>query len=77
MATKKNKRILICILISVLLLTPIPLQVKDGGSVWYKAVLYTVYDVHRIKETNAGEDIEYCEGTRVEILGFTVFDNVT
>lgn len=63
----------VCIVLALLLLVPIPLRLKDGGSVEYRAVLYTVTDVHRIApESESG----YLEGTVIEILGTEVFNNV-
>ena len=63
----------ICIALALVLLFPIPLRLKDGGSVEYKAVLYSVTDVRRLApEAENG----YLEGTIVEILGAEVFNNV-
>ena len=71
----KKKRLLagICIALALVLLTPIPLRLKDGGTVEYRAVLYSVKDVHRLAlETGSG----CLEGTIIEILGVEVFNNV-
>jgi len=63
----------ICIALALVLLFPIPLRLKDGGSVEYKALLYSVTDVHRLApESESG----YLEGTVIEILGAEVFNNV-
>lgn len=63
----------ICIALALVLLFPLPLRLKDGGSVEWNAVLYSVTDVHRLApETESG----YLEGTIVEILGVEVFNNV-
>ena len=73
--TPKMKKLLagICIVLALLLLIPIPLRLKDGGSVEYKALLYSVTDVHRLTpESESG----YLEGTVIEILGMEVFNNV-
>lgn len=45
---KKRKRIIICVLLAILLLIPIPLRLKDGGTVKYQALLYSVSKVHRL-----------------------------
>ena len=75
---KKKTMIVIGVLIAILLLFPIPLKMKDGGSVVYKAILYKVSDVHSLvdslEETENGK--EYNEGIIIEILGFEVFNNV-
>ena len=36
----------ICILLIAVLLIPIPLRLKDGGTVVYTAILYSIEDVH-------------------------------
>ena len=44
---KKKVMIGICVLLAIVLLVPIPMRLKDGGTVVYRAVLYQVEDVHR------------------------------
>ena len=45
-----KKKIVICIavVVALVLLIPIPMRLKDGGSVVYQAVLYSVKDVHSL-----------------------------
>lgn len=73
------KRILagICIVLALVLLFPFPVRLKDGGSVEWNAVLYSVTDVHRIHPTPSSvwED-NFEKGTIIEILGREVFNNV-
>lgn len=71
--TKKKKLIRNLIIISVLivLLFPIPLHYKDGGTVEYKALAYSVTDYHAINTA----DGEYLVGQTIEIFGITIFDN--
>lgn len=71
---KKKIIISICVLLAVVLLIPIPMRMKDGGTVVYNAILYRVEDVHRLNPVNFEK--EYLEGTIVEILGIEVFNNV-
>lgn len=66
---KKKIIIIICIVLIVMLI-PVRLQLKDGGTVEYKSILYKVSKVHRTIDN--GFDI----GTEIEILGFKVYDNV-
>lgn len=66
---KKKVIILICVIL-VIMLIPVRLQLKDGGTVEYKSILYKVSKVHRL--IGNGFDI----GTEIRILGFKVFDNV-
>ena len=67
----------ICIVLVLMLLIPVPVRMKDGGSVEYKAMLYTVTDVHRIRPTPSSvwED-NFEEGIIIEILGREVFRRV-
>ncbi len=74
---KKRIIIVICVLISVILIFPIRLQIKDGGTVEYKALLYKVSDVHSyttLEEHEKGK--EFNKGIIIEILGFEIFNNV-
>ena len=69
---KKKAWIIIAIGMAAILLVPIPFRLKDGGSVAYKAILYTVKSVHQIDHES--ED-GYIDGTIVTILGAEVFNN--
>lgn len=64
----------------MVLLFPIRLQMNDGGTVEYKAILYSVYDVHRINPVDSpNEDgtigTEYIDGIIIEILGKVIYNN--
>ena len=71
-----KKKVFIIVLLSVLLvlLVPIPLRLKDGGSVKYKAFLYEVMDVKRL---NFNSKTGYEEGFIIKILGVEIFNNVS
>lgn len=66
----KKKIIIIVCVVLVLMLIPIRLQLRDGGTVEYNSILYKVSKVHRLIDN--GFDI----GTEIRILGIKVFDNV-
>ena len=72
---KKTVAIVVIILVFLVLLVPIPFRLKDGGSVEYKALLYSITDVHRLNPDMQSEQA-YLEGTIIEILGMEVFNNV-
>ena len=72
---KKKVMIGICVLLAIVLLVPIPMRLKDGGTVVYHAVLYQVEDVHRLGAVDTAED-EYLEGIIVRILGIEVYNSV-
>lgn len=73
---KKKIIVGIGILLAIILLFPIPYHIKDGGSIEYKAILYSVTDVHALNDLENHPEHPYCEGIRIEILGIEVFDNV-
>ena len=72
---KKKVMIGICVLLAIVLLVPIPMRLKDGGTVVYHAVLYQVEDVHRLAAVDTAED-EYLEGMIIRILGMEVYNSV-
>ena len=69
---KKKWVIGLCILLAVILLVPFPIQQKDGGTVQYRAILYSVYDLHRI---DLDKDDGFQDGIIVEVLGIEIFNN--
>lgn len=66
--------IVLCVLLALVLLIPLPMHLTDGGTTEYRALLYCVSDVHRLAP--AESDAEFEEGIIVEILGFEIFNNV-
>lgn len=72
---KKKAMIGICVLLAIVLLVPIPMRLKDGGTVVYHAVLYQVEDVHRLGAVDTAGD-EYLEGMIARILGMEVYNSV-
>lgn len=77
----KKKVIIISVAIVLLvLLFPIRNQLKDGGTVEYKALVYKVSKVKRLitieEMEQEGKIKEYDHGIIIEILGFEVYNNV-
>lgn len=74
---KKKIIIAAIIIITFVLLFPVKSQLKDGGTVEYRALLYKISKVHRLV---LREDMEkkkqYDDGMIIEILGIEVFNNV-
>lgn len=71
------KKKFILIMAGVLLLAaliPIPFHLKDGGTVEYRALLYSVSDVHRLNDLEAEEPFQ--TGTVVKVLGIELYNDV-
>jgi len=68
----KNKKIwIIIVIIALILLFPIPLRLKDGGSIKFQAVLYSVTKYHKLDhELESG----YIDGIGIEILGIEILN---
>lgn len=77
---KRIFKIVCLVLVALILLVPIPVHYKDGGTVSYNAVLYSVTKVHSIgggRYTADGElEMGYEVGTSVRVLIFPVYDDV-
>lgn len=78
--TKKKIVTILLIAILVVLLFPIRNQLKDGGTVEYKAILYKVSKVSKrisIEEMEAeGKIKDYDKGIIIEVLGLEIFNHV-
>ncbi len=70
---KKKVIIVIIILTLLILLVPIPMHLRDGGTVIYKALTYKISKVHRL---TGNTEKMYEDGTIIEILGLKLYDNV-
>ena len=70
---KTMKKIIAIILIVLFVAINIPAryQLKDGGTVVYKSVLWSYEKVHRMND-GGGYDV----GTRLDILGIQLIDDV-
>ena len=64
----------------VVLLFPIRNQLKDGGTVEYKALVYKVSKVKRLisieEMEQEGKIKKYDQGIVIEILGFEIYNSV-
>ena len=68
----KKKFFVAIAIIVVILLTPVRMNLKDGGSVSYKALVYEVTKIHRLSPEV--EDVKpYIDGFEIKILGMTVY----
>lgn len=77
---KKKVIIISAAIILLVLLFPIRNQLKDGGTVEYKALVYKVSKVKRLisieEMEQEGKIKEYNQGIIIEILGFEIYNSV-
>lgn len=66
---KKKIIIIVAIVLFVLMLIPIPMRIKDGGSIEYRAILYKYTKIHRLNERSS---TGYEDGWELKILGIYV-----
>ncbi|MDE6832859.1 MAG: hypothetical protein K2J39_01220, partial [Ruminococcus sp.] len=62
------------LIIAVILLVPVKERVKDGGTIKYNAILWSVTKHHGMTSDSAGNR-GYNTGTTVRILWFKVYSN--
>ena len=70
---KNKKLIIVIVLLFLILFVPIPFNLKDGGTVEYKALTYQISNVHKI---NHNSKDGYDRGIIIKIFGIKVFDSV-
>lgn len=71
---KKKLKIIIPLIIAIILLVPIKECYKDGGTIKYNAVLWSVTKHHGMTVDSAGNH-GFNTGTTVRILCFEVYSN--
>ena len=69
---KKKILIIVIIILAIVLLFPIPLHLKDGGSVEYKALLYSITKYHQLDHNS---ETGYRDGIGIKILGMEVYNS--
>ena len=69
---KKAISIIAAVLIMAVLLTPVRMRLKDGGSVRYKSLVYEVTKIHRLAPEAEGVR-PFIDGLEVKIFGMTVY----
>ena len=71
----KKKFFVVIAIIVVILLTPVRMNLKDGGSVSYKALVYEVTKIHQFSSEVDGLK-PYIDGVEIKILGMTVYREI-
>lgn len=69
-----RKRNLFILGILFILLVPFPINQKDGGSIEYKALLYSISVVNKLAPVESEK--EYEKGIIISILGIEIYNNV-
>ena len=69
---KKTMGIIAIIVVLIILLTPIRMNLRDGGCVRYKSLVYEVTKIHQLAPEVEGVK-PYIDGFEVKILGMTVY----
>lgn len=64
---------IIAIIIMIILLVPLPMRLKDGGSIRFQSVLYSVTKINRLNEDINSENIR---GWEVEVFNMKVYSNI-
>ena len=71
----KKKFFVVIAIIVVILLTPVRMNLKDGGSVRYKALVYEATKIHQFVPEVDGLK-PYIDGFEIKILGMTVYREI-
>ena len=69
---KKKFAVITIILVLIIMLFPIRMNLKDGGSVRYKSLVYEITKIHQFAPDVDGVK-PYIDGFEVKILGMTVY----
>ena len=69
---KKIFAVIAIVIVLLILLTPIRMNLKDGGSVRYQSLVYEVTRIHELAPIEDGVK-PYIDGLEVKILGMTVY----
>ena len=69
---KKALFVIAAILIVAILLAPVRMRLKDGGSVRYKSLIYEVTKIHQLAPEADGVK-PYIDGLEIKILGVTIY----
>lgn len=73
---KKKVKIIILVVVMLIILTPIRMNLKDGGSVRYKALLYEVTKIHQLDLVENDDRVKpYIDGLEIKILGMRIYKN--
>ena len=69
---KKKAFVIAAAVVLAILLVPVRMNLKDGGSIRYKALTYEVTKIHQLSP-NVDSEKTYIDGWEIKILGVTVY----
>ena len=69
---KKSFVVIAIIVVLVILLIPVRMNLKDGGSVRYKSLVYEVTKIHQFAPEADGVK-PYIDGFEIKMLGITIY----
>ena len=71
---QKKVNIIIIVVAMLILLTPIRMNIKDGGSVRYKSLVYEVTKIHQLDLIENDDRVKpFIEGLEIKILGMRIY----
>jgi hypothetical protein len=74
---KKRIFLIIGVILLFVLLFPIRYKLKDGGTIEYRSLIYSVYKVHSLTSLEEMEKGKvYNEGLIIEIFGQEIYNTV-
>lgn len=71
MKKKKAAIVIAVVIVLVALLFPVRMNLKDGGSVRYKSLVYEVTKIHQLADVDGVKP--YIDGFEIKIFGMTVY----
>ena len=69
---KKRIVTILAIIAGLILLVPVPISYKDGGTIRYQAILYSITNYHSMRGIDG-----FDTGIEIKLLGITVYKNTT
>ncbi len=69
---KRKGKIILSIVLVLILLVPIPMRYKDGGSICFRAILYEITKYHRLDHDSV---TGFRDGLKIRIFGIPIYDS--
>ena len=69
---KKRALKIVAVIMVLIFVFPIMICYKDGGSIRYQAILYSITKYHSLNAANS-----FDTGIEIKLLGITIYENIT